>query len=191
MRKIILSLLLILAASVAAGSDRKSMDSRPDITADIYLDATFAPRPNVTNGKLYLSKGRLRVELGGMTDVYDAKQKRGWRMFPESKAYSDIGRKDVSFYLPQLTDGSPCPTVEVLSGCKTVAKENIEGRSATKWQLLNRHGSKVYLWTDDEQGIAVRYIIGDAIYEARNIREGAVANSMFELPSGYSALPPR
>jgi hypothetical protein len=38
----------------------------------------------ITEGKLYLSKGRLRVDLGPMVDVYIVEKKKGWRMFPNS-----------------------------------------------------------------------------------------------------------
>ena len=137
------------------------------------------------DGKLYMSKGRLRVELGPVTDVYIVEQKKGWRMFPESKQYFDIGEKDVSTYLPHMTDGSPCPTAELPSACKMVGKETIEGRSATKWEGVNQHGVRVYLWTDDKLEVAVRWHIENVTYDLTGIHEGAFPDCTFELPPGY------
>jgi hypothetical protein len=138
------------------------------------------------DGKLYMSKGRLRVDLGPMTDVFIIEQKKGWRMFPESKLYFDIGAKQVSMYLPHMTKGSPCPTAELPSACKMAGRENIGGRSATEWELVNQHGVRVYLWTDDKLEVAVRWRIENATYDLTGIHEATVPDSMFEIPRGYT-----
>lgn len=178
-------LLCVLPSLLLSGCNKKSANSQPEFLANIHIVAPFAPESPTVDGKLYLSKGRLRVELGPMVDVYVVEQKKGWRMFPELKQYFDIGAKQVSTYLPAMTDGSPCPTSE-RPACKMVGKEILEGRSATKWELVNPHGERIYLWTDDQLGIAVRWHIENATYDATGIREGAVPDSMFELPAGYA-----
>ena len=179
MRKVIL--LFVLAAIPLAGCNRKSAQSQPEFAADIRM----VTPPNINgkmDGKLYMSKGRLRVELGPMAFVYIVEQKRGWQMFPASKQYFDIGEKQVSTFLPPMTNGSPCPASDHPLECKMVGKENIEGRSATKWELVNQHGVRVYLWTDDKLGIAVKWHIEDVTYDLTGIHEGAVPANMFELP---------
>ena len=187
MRNFIVMLVLVLA--LATGCNKKTAaDAQPAFTADIRILTPFT-QPPVQNGKLYMSKGRLRVELGPMADVYIVAQKRGWRMFPESKSYMNIGKAQVSTYLPPMTNGSPCPSFEQPSACRMVGRENIEGRPATKWELVNHHGAHVYLWMDDKLEIAVRWQIENVTYEVKGIRDGAVTDSMFELPSGYAALP--
>jgi hypothetical protein len=72
-----------------------------------------------------------------------------------------------------------------------VGKENLEGRSATKWEVANQHGVRVYLWTDDKLEIAVKWVIENATYELKGIQEGAVPDSMFDLPAGYTPLSQR
>jgi hypothetical protein len=184
MRKAVV--LFVLAALLLAGCNRKSVNSQPEFVADIRMVTPFVTDRPTTDGKLYMSKGRLRVELGPMVDVYIIEQKKGWRMFPESKQYSDIGEKQVSTYLPHMTNGSPCPAAELPSACKMVEKENIAGRSTTKWELVNQHGVRVYLWTDDKLEVAVRWHIENVTYDLTGIHEEAVPDSMFELPSGYA-----
>jgi hypothetical protein len=66
-----------------------------------------------------------------------------------------------------------------------VGKENIGGRSATKWELVNQHGVHIYLWTDDKAEVAVRWHIENVTYDLTGIHEVAVPDSMFELPLGY------
>lgn len=67
-----------------------------------------------------------------------------------------------------------------------VIRENIDGRPATKWQMLNQHGERVLLWTDDKLELALRLEIENVTYELKDIREAYVPDSMFELPTGYT-----
>jgi hypothetical protein len=187
MRKVVL--LLVTLALLLAGCNRKSANSQPEFTADVRMVTPFVTDKPTRDGKLYMSKGRLRVELGPMADVYIVEQKKGWRMFLQAKQYLNIGEKQVSTYLPHMTNGSPCSTAELPSACKMVGKENIEGRSATKWELVNQPGVRIYLWTDDKLEVAVRWQIENVTYELTGIHEGAVADNMFELPPGYAKLP--
>jgi hypothetical protein len=83
----------------------------------------------ITEGKLYLSKGRLRVDLGPMVDVYIVEKKKGWRMFPELREYGDIGEQQVSTFLWHMTNGSPCPAAEFPAACKMAGKESIDGQA--------------------------------------------------------------
>ena len=141
MRNIVL--LFVFPALLLSGCTKKSANSQSEFSADIRIIMPFATEKPTTYGKLYMSKGRLRVELGPMAFVYIVEQKRGWQMFPESKQYFDIEEKQVSTFLPRLTNGSPCPASERPSECKMVGQENIDGRMATKWELVNQHGVHV------------------------------------------------
>jgi hypothetical protein len=177
--------LFVLIAIATTACNKKSADPHSDFTADIHVVTPFA---GTMDGKLYLSKGRLRVDLGSMADVYDAHQEKGWRILKDSKQFMSTGWKDVSTYMPPMTNGSPCSRSEEPSACKVVGKETINGRPATKWELLNHHGERVYLWTDDVAEIAVRWQIGNVTYEATNVHAAAVPEGLFELPSGYTLV---
>jgi hypothetical protein len=179
------TLLFVLPALLLFGCSKKSANAQSEFSADIKMVTPFAPEKPATDGKLYMSKGRLRVDLGPMVDVYIVEQKKGWRMFPQLKQYFDIGEKQVSTYLPPMSSGSPCPASERPSECKMVGKEDIGGRSTTKWELVNHHGVHIYLWTDDKLQIAVRWHIENVTYDLSGIHEGSVPDSMFELPPGY------
>ena len=179
-----LTAFVVLLAFVTTGCNRKSTDQN-GFTANVHVATPFAGNKN---GKLYLKKEHLRVDLGPMTDVYDISQKKGWRMFPDSKQYMNIGWKDVSTYLPTMVDGSPCLNADQPSACKMVNRQVVDGRSTTKWQTLNQRGEQVYLWTDDQLGIAVRWQIENVTYEATDIRGADIADTFFVLPSSYTEL---
>jgi hypothetical protein len=188
MRKARLLLLLLPCLLSFAGCNRKNGNSQREFTGDIRMVTPFT-QPSVHTGKLYMKKGRLRVELSPMVIVYIVNQQKGWEMFPEGMQYLDIGEKQVSTYLPPMTNGSPCANSAMPPACKMVAKENIEGRPATKWEMVNQHAEPIYLWTDDKLEIAVRWHIENVTYELTAIHQGEFSNKMFELPTGYTKFP--
>jgi hypothetical protein len=173
----------LLVLIVTTACNKKSADQSSGFTANVRVVSPFA---GTMDGKLYLSKRHLRVDLGSMSDVYDANQEKGWRILRDSKQYMNIGWKDVSTYMPPMTNGSPCSRSEQPATCKMVGKETINDRPATKWELLNHHGERVYLWTDDEAEIAVRWQIENVTYEATDVGAAAVPDGLFVLPSGYT-----
>jgi hypothetical protein len=89
-------LLLVLPALMVSGGDKKPVNSQTEFSADIQMITPFATERPTGDGKLYMSKERLRVDLGSTVDVYIVEQKKGWRMVPELKQYFDIGEKQVS-----------------------------------------------------------------------------------------------
>jgi hypothetical protein len=184
MRKVFL--MMVLLTFLLLGCKRKSAHSPPEFTADIRIIAPFVADGSTMDGKLYMSKGRLRVDFGSMVDIYIVEQKKGWTMFPKLKQYFDIGEKQVSTYLPPMTNGSPCPASERPLECKMVGREKVGGRSAMKWELVNRHGVHVFLWTDDKLAVAVRWHIENVTYDLTGINESAVPDDMFEVPPGYA-----
>jgi hypothetical protein len=183
MRNFSLTLLLLI---LPLGSCKKNSESA--FTGELRIVTPFT-QPSIQTGRLYLSKGRLRVDLGPMVTIYIAERQKGWQIFPGLKQYLDIGEKQVSTFWPHLTNGSPCPNSQQTSECRMVAKENIGGRPATKWELVNQHNERIYLWTDDQIGVALRWEIENVTYELSGIHETKVTDDIFELPTGYSKAP--
>lgn len=184
MRRNILSASLLL---LMLACNRTGTNSKGSFTADAVMDGGFPGSPRLT-GKLYLSDHRLRVEWGPFADVFDLTQRKGWRIMPGTHTYIDLADKDLSTYAPEMTNGSICPHANLPSDCKLVSKEEMNGRMARKWDLLNPLGIHVYFWTDDTLEIALRCDIGKAVYDVTNLREAPVERAVFELPSGYNRV---
>lgn len=178
-----------LLAAIASGCRSKPTDSQNGVTANVEI--LNAPGGTMS-GKLYLRNGHMRVDFGSMADVYDIGEKKGWRIFPDSKRYTKIGAKDVSTYAPEMTDGSPCAHAIQPAACKKIGSELIQGRPTTKWGALNQHGAQIYLWTDNQLGIAVRWQIESVSYQATGIRKSTdLSAALFQLPPGYTEMPAR
>ena len=178
--------LFVVPVLLLTGCNKRPGTSPAEFEGDIHMITPFVTDKPITEGKLYLSKGRLRVDLGPMVEVYTVEKKKGWRMFPELREYGDIGAQQVSTFLLPMTNGSPCPGAEFPAACKMAGKERIDGRPATKWELVNQHGERIYLWTDDRFEVPVRWYIENVRYYLTGIHEVSVPDSMFDLPPGYN-----
>lgn len=157
-------------------------------TAEITLTEPFA-EPQQLSGNLYLSGDHIRVDWGLIADVFDLKQRTGWRLWRDTKTYQQLGSKDLSTFAPEMIEGSLCPHTQVPSQCKLIDSEVLEGRSAKKWDVYNPKGFHVYYWTDAQLGITLRMAMGEGVvYQATNFRQNSVSSSMFQVPTGYQKV---
>lgn len=141
------------------------------------------------SGKLYLDPGHLRIDWGFFADVFDLKERKGWRISSSTKTYQELGSKDLSTFAPEMTNGSLCPHTQLPSQCKLVGTEIIEGRNSKKWDVYNPNGYHVYFWTDVQLGVTLRMAFGETtVYQARGLRQEAVSETVFQLPDGYEKI---
>jgi hypothetical protein len=171
---------------LALACNRTGADAKGSFTANAAMSGGFPGSPRLT-GKLYLSDGHLRVDWGTFVDVFDLRQRKGWRILPDH-TYQDLADKDLSTYAPEMTNGSICPHANLPSACKLADKEEMNGRMANKWDVLNPRGFHIYFWTDEKLQIALRCDIGEPVYNVTNFREEPVDRAVFELPAGYKRI---
>jgi hypothetical protein len=157
-------------------------------TADVSSGLPNGLSPRLS-GKLYLAGDHVRIDWGVFADVFDRKQRKGWRIQDNTKTYQELGSKDLSTYVPEMTDASLCPHTQVPSECKLMSSEVIDGRSAKKWDVYSPNGFHVYFWTDEKLGITLRMAMGETTaYQVTNFSPTSVSESMFRLPSGYEKV---
>lgn len=179
-------MLCLLVVQAGAGFACRKSDS--SLVGDVTLVSNVEGMVGMS-GRVYLKGNRIRIDWGEMADVFDLRTRKGWRLFTVSKAYQDLGSKDLSTYAPEMTNGSPCPTSEIPTQCKFLAREEIDGRITNKWSLRSSKGFDVYYWTDDTLGVTLRMKIGDAAgYEVKDLTTHSIPDSMFELPAEYQKL---
>lgn len=156
--------------------------------AEVTMAPALEGEPPLT-GRLYSTRGHLRIDWGLFADVFDLKERKGWRIMGDSRTYYELGSKDLSSFAPQMTDGSLCPHTQVPSHCKLLGTEVVEGRVAKKWDVPNPQGLHVYYWTDEELGITLRMDMGDTVaYRVSNFQSSVVPDSIFRVPPGYEQV---
>ncbi len=123
-------------------------------------------------------------------------------LMPERHVYLELGspmmQQAVTFWRP-VDVNNACPdweklaaqlkTTEKMGSCKRVGDDAVNGRAAVKYEGTSADGKKSEVWLDSK----LRYLIkvkdaeGDGM-EFRNIHEGALAGSLFEIPPGYQKM---
>ena len=182
-KNIIWPLFLVLTLAC----NRTGADAKGSFTADAVMDDGFPGSPRLT-GKLYLSDRRLRINWGPFADVFDLTQRKGWRIEADTHTYAELADKDLTTYAPEMTNGSICPHANLPSACKLVGKEEMNGRTASKWDLLNPHGFHVIHGHSDVTPQGDLQLVVDPEINVTNLREVAVDKTLFELPSGYKRV---
>ena len=97
--------LVALLVLTSSGCNRKPSNNGDSFTADVVLDASAVSIGRL-HGKLYLRQDHLCLDWGNFVEVFDLRKRTGWRAFPGSKVYQDLGDKELSTYAPLFTNGS-------------------------------------------------------------------------------------
>jgi hypothetical protein len=166
----------------------------PVPTVEYSADRVMETSAGTFNGRVYAARGRERAELEieGMKSAMILKfdEKVGYMLMPAQKMYQTV---DFAKARQQAGTG---PTENV--SISVVGREDVEGRSATKYKVLMKDGSAGgFMWFTDE-GIAVKM---DLLVKSgggksdrmtvtlKNLQIGPQDPAVFEVPSGYTKMP--
>lgn len=176
---------LALASTVQAAT-------LPVPSVEYSADRVIESEAGTFAGKVHSAKDKERTEMSmkGMSSVTILRRdkKVGWMLMPSHRMYSqmDLGKA------AQQSGGVPDDV-----SIENVGTETIEGHATTKYKLLMNDGSAGgFIWVTTE-GIAIKM---DMLSKERgkksritvtltNLQIGPQDAALFEVPSGYSAMP--
>ncbi len=141
-------------------------------------------KDGVTNGKFYVSKDRLRLEIEPAVTVTRIDKKIVWMILPEQKTYLEM----------PMESQDMVPTLERVPGEKkrtVIGTETIEGRETRKYEVVFDSQGKeevIYLWMSEELNFPVKSAALDDSWsvEYKDIVPGAQPPELFELPADYT-----
>lgn len=119
------------------------------------------PDGTVSDGRLYVGKDRMRVEMSQqgqtMVRIIDEPRRTEWVLFPEQRGYVEHPAPPTSEFLGAGPDGdeSPCAGMPGLT-CRQLGQEMVQGRRATKWEITGSRQGQTFTmkqWIDDERGV--------------------------------------
>jgi outer membrane lipoprotein-sorting protein len=165
----------------------------PAPSVEYSADRTIESATGTFTGKVYSAKDKERAEMNmsGMQSVMILRRDKqlGWMLMPAQKMYMTM-----DFAKAQKQSGAaPDDQVEITE----VGSETIEGLSAKKYKMVMKDGSAGgFIWVTG-QGIPVKM---DMLSKSggektrmtitlKNLQIGSQDAQMFELPSGYTAMP--
>jgi hypothetical protein len=148
--------------------------------------------------RLFVSKGKIRLEMGGPTGtvlVVNAAEQTVFALFPAKKEYEPLAG-GVSEYFRVSDAEDVCPDWQKVSAqkvdCERVGYEVVNGRKTVKYR--NKSASDVAVsavWIDLEMKFVVKWEGAGTGVELRNIQEAQQAADLFTLPSDYEVPKPR
>lgn len=164
----------------------------PSPTVEYSADRVIESEMGTLNGKVYAAKDKERTEtnMRGMQSVMILRRDKqlGWMLMPSHRMYSqmDLARA-------QQQSGAPSSDVQI----ENVGAETVEGHATTKYRMLMKDGSAGgFIWiTADGITIKMDMLSKENGKKSRitmtltNLRVGPQEAQLFEVPSGYNAMP--
>ena len=166
-----------------------SMALAAEFSADLIIDN---PQGKFT-GKVYVKADKIRQEFlkQDMKQVIILRLDRGvtWSLMPENKMYMEM---------PGIGKEASDPEIEKkikdMAEKKSLGKEKINGYVCEKYQYIYHDKSLGILtqWFSKRLNYPIKTEYKAAAYqmltEYKNIKEGRIADSLFEIPSGYQKM---
>ena len=165
----------------------------PVPTVEYSADRVMETEAGTFEGKVYAAKDKERSEtsMQGMTSVMILRRDKqlGYMLMPAQKMYQQM-----DFAKAQQQSGAqPADQVEITE----VGSDTIEGQPTTKYKLIMKDGSAGgFMWfTKDGIMMKMDTVVKSGRNKSRmtitlkNLKVGSQDASLFEVPSGYNAMP--
>ncbi len=136
------------------------------------------------SGKIFVKGQKVRQEIVEKDDkqILIIRPDKGvtYMLMSEDKSYMEI---------PYEPEGQAFEvwTPETEKRGKLVGEETVAGHPSKKFELVEE-GDKVTYWVSKKLSFPIKVQDADSTMEYKNIKEGGVDDSLFEVPSGYERL---
>lgn len=167
--------------------------SGSSIAAEFSADLFLKQAGETITGKVYVKGDKIRraTTQGGEKQVMIFRLDKDivWLLMPAEKIYMEMSTRESGAYDPTLDQN-----IQDKAETKLLGKETVNGYVCDKYQ---------YIYHDTSMGTTTQWISkklnypikseyqspsGDMFIEYKNIKEGNVQNSLFEVPGDYALL---
>ncbi|MCU0589749.1 MAG: DUF4412 domain-containing protein [Syntrophobacteraceae bacterium] len=135
-------------------------------------------------GKIHVKGNKLRQEVTeeGEIQIMIIRPDKNvtWMITPEEKMYMEIPYESESQAVEPWS-------AEREKEAKLIGEESVNGHATRKFEVLE-DGEKVTYWISKKLSFPVKIEDSESIMEYKNIKEGAVPDSQFDIPAGYEKM---
>jgi outer membrane lipoprotein-sorting protein len=164
------------------------------IAAEFSADLLLKQAGETTTGKAYVKGDKLRHEYlqQGEKQVMIFRFDKGimWVLMPAEKIYMEMSSLEGAAHDPQFDQN-----IENMAQIKSLGKETVNGYVCDKYQYIYHDTSKgtATQWVSKKLNYPIKseYKSPSGYYmftEYKNIKEGKVAGSLFEVPGDYALM---
>jgi hypothetical protein len=153
--------------------------------AEFSADIVIQPKEEeAIKGKIYVKGDKVRNEITEDDEtqimIMRPDKKVTWMIMPEDKMYMEMPFQEDDLIFEAWTK-------EKEKNAKFLKDEKIGGLATKKYEI-DDEGDKIYYWISTKHSFPVKMEDEETIVEYKNIKDGSVADSLFELPSGYEKM---
>lgn len=135
-------------------------------------------------GKIHVKGDKVRQETTEEGDtqimIIRPDKKITWMITPEEKTYMEMP------YQPEDKTFEEW-TAEQEKEAKYIGEETVSGLPCKKYER-EEDGEKTYFWISSKFPFPIKVEDPEVTMEYRNIKEGSVPDSLFEVPAGYEKM---
>lgn len=176
------TILFSLALCILIGS---SFSIAAEFSADFVVQTKGEQE---MNGKIFVKGDKVRQEMTQEDEkqimIVRPDKSVTWMITPEEKTYMEISYNSENKAFEEWTK-------EKEAKAKLVGEETISGIPCKKYED-GAEGEKEYSWISPKYSFPLKLQDNDSTLEYKNIKEGNVPDSQFDLPAGLTkiAMPP-
>jgi outer membrane lipoprotein-sorting protein len=167
--------------------------SGSSIAAEFSADLLLKQDGKTTTGKVYVKGDKTRQEFvqEGQKQITIMRLDKGvtWVLMPAEKIYMEMSSQEGAAYDPQLDQN-----IKDKAEIKLLGKETVNGYVCDKYQYIYRDTSMgtMIQWVSKKLNYPIKTeyksASGYMLTEYKNIKEGNVQNSLFDVPGDYMLL---
>jgi len=135
-------------------------------------------------GKIFVKGDKVRQETTeeGETQVMIIRpdKKVTWMLTPEEKTYMEMPFQSEDKTFEEWT-------ADKEKSAKFLGDETVSGLPSKKYESIE-DGEKTYFWISKQFPFPVKVEDAEVTMEYKNIKQGPLADSLFELPAGYQKM---
>jgi Domain of unknown function (DUF4412) len=168
-----LALLLAVLPALSAGA------------VEFSADLVIQPKGDeAMSGKIFVKGDKVRQETSeeGETQIMIIRpdKKVTWMITPEEKTYMEMPYQSEDKTFEEWT-------AEKEKKAKFLGEETASGLPCKKFETVE-DGEKTYFWISKQYAFPIKVEDAEVTMEYKNIKDGSVPDSLFELPSGYEKM---
>lgn len=157
----------------------------PVQAVEVSADLVIQPKgEEAMSGKIYIKGDKVRQETTaeGETEIVIVRpdKKVSWTVTPGTKMYMEM---------PYQADEKPFEewNKEKEKTSKYIGDETISGVSCKKYES-QEEGEKVTFWVSSKYPFPLKVEDSESVMEYKNVKDGPLEDSLFEVPQGYSKM---
>jgi len=192
MKRVWVLMLVLVVAFFIAGCGKSKEEGTPKGGMAQEFSATVVSTGGgqTVATKMYFKAGKLRTEVQAAPGTYTIARpdlEKVWMVMTANRSYMEMPFKK------DQESGIPAEKMRGEVSRKTVGTETIDGHPTTKYEVTVKTGDKtssLYHWwaTDINFPVKTAAVDGSMSVTYKDIKIGGQADSLFELPAGYTKM---